>query len=343
MRPRRLFPFPLALVLAGPAAADAPPVVDPALMSAPAAAYRDATRSGGPGKDGIPSIDAPRFLAADADEVERQLDAGDIVIGIYRNGEARAYPQSIVVWHEIVNDTVGGDAVAVTYCPLTGTALGFERGDTELGVSGNLLNSNLVMYDRATDSRWPQILGAAVDGPLEGRGLGELRVFWTTWENWRQRYPDTKVLAEETGHIRNYDRDPYGSYNPRRGYYRPESSPMFPLMNDDGRYPPKSMVLGFRTGDVAVAVDREYLREAGVVEREIEGERFVVVHDPGLDTGWAFRADGAAGVDPDAVAFDRDGPRGAWAEGLEPVSAFEAMWFAWAAFYPDTIVINGGG
>lgn len=89
-------------------------------------------------------------------------------------------------------------------------ALGFERGETEFGVSGMLVNSNLIMYDRATDSYWPQILGTAVQGPHRGDGLRQIRVFWTTWERWRSRHPDTRVLSPDTRHMRNYRQDPYG-------------------------------------------------------------------------------------------------------------------------------------
>lgn len=141
------------------------------------AAFRQAVRSGGPPKDGIPSIDQPRFVAADAVD----LDDAARIIGLYHRGEARAYPQRILVWHEIVNDEVAGEALSITYCPLTGTALGFKRGDTEFGVSGRLVNSNLVMYDCATQSEWPHMLGGAIAGELAGRGLEELRLFWTTW------------------------------------------------------------------------------------------------------------------------------------------------------------------
>lgn len=177
----------------------------------------------GPGKDGIPAIDDPAFQAAA--EADAWLDDGDRVVGLYHDGEARAYPQSILVWHEIVNDTVAGENIAVTYCPLTGTALGYLRGETTLGVSGRLVNSNLIMFDRASDSLWPQILSAGIGGPHEGQGLEEVRVVWTTWGRWRERHPDTRVLTTDTGYLRNYNRDPYGGYKPVRGYYAPGHRP----------------------------------------------------------------------------------------------------------------------
>jgi hypothetical protein len=176
-------------------------------------ALANAQLSGGPRPDGIPAIDDPRFFGS-MKEANRFLDPGDIVFGIVRNGEARAYPQRILVWHEIVNDVVGGEPLAITYCPLTGTAIGFKRGSTTFGVSGMLVNSNLVMFDRATGSRWPQILGRSIEGDHAGNRLEEFPVIWTTWERWRQAYPETRVLSDRTGFVRNYDGIPMAGTTP---------------------------------------------------------------------------------------------------------------------------------
>lgn len=132
-------------------------------------AYEGFMMSGGPPPDGIPSIDRPAFVGAD----RARLDPGDMVIGFVHGGEARAYPQNIMVLHEIVNDRVGGLNVAITYCPLTATAQAFERGGTTLGVSGRLLNSNLVMFDRDTGSLFSQINATGLRGPYRGRTLVE--------------------------------------------------------------------------------------------------------------------------------------------------------------------------
>lgn len=246
-----------------PAALAAPPHHESALLPADPGEYRRARMHGGPGKDGIPSVDRPRFGSAAA--AERFLEDDDRVIGLYLNGQARAYPQRILVWHEIVNDSVGDHAVAVTYCPLTGTAIGFDRGGTEFGVSGKLVNSNLVMYDRATDTEYPQILAAGIDGELTGRGLEEVRLIWTTWERWKARHPDTEVLTRQTGALRNYHRDPYGSYSPLGGFYEPDSRTIFPVLSEDRSYPPKHEVLGFRDRHEAVAIEPTTLRAAGVL------------------------------------------------------------------------------
>lgn len=316
-----------------------PPSLTPNVMAEDLATYRQARQSGGPGKDGIPSIDDPQFQsAAEADDY---LDSGDRIIGIVRNGEARAYPQRILVWHEIVNDTVGGDSLAITYCPLTGTALGFHRDDAELGVSGKLVNSNLVMYDRATDTEYPQMLGTGIAGPLAGEGLEEVRVIWTEWGKWRERHPDTEVLTTDTGYMRNYDSDPYGAYNPASGYYAEDSSPIFPVMHRDGRYPAKYEIFGFRDADGAVAVDPKHLAAAGVIHHDTGESEFLIIHDPELETGWVYTGDNMETPDVDAITFNDDGPDFDGRADLTEVNAYEAMWFAWYAFYPDTELLDG--
>ena len=276
--------------------------------------YRAEMRSGGPGKDGIPSIDDPDFIEADAADF---LDDGDIVFGIEPETERpKAYPQKILVQHEIANDRVDGTGLAVTYCPLTGTAIGFPRDQVEFGVSGRLLNSNLVMYDRTTDTWFPQVLGVGVKGPHAGAFLQEYPVVWTTWGRWRRKHPGTRVLSTDTGHIRNYQRDPYGSYNPVGGYYEPDSRLMFPVLNRSDRFAAKEMVLGARTPRGAAAFGLERLRKDGRIEAEIGGERVVATYDADLDTGYVHRNEASG---------DR-------------VNAFQAMWFAWYAFYPETAV-----
>lgn len=295
--------------------------------------------SGGPPKDGIPSIDRPRFQSAQ--DADAWLEDSDQVIGLYHKGEARAYPQNILVWHELVNDQVQGENIAVSYCPLTGTALGFKRGENEFGVSGRLVNSNLIMYDRDTDSYWPQILGTAVKGPQKGNSLVQIPLIWTSWGEWKRRYPDTDVLSRRTGYGRNYRHDPYGSYGPKEDYYA-EGGPIFPTMHRNDRYAPKHEIHGFRTAREAVAVDREALARAGSLRYEGKDGHYLILWDEGLSTAWVYRSDEAL---PEAAAlkdlhFTRQGPQSAALEGLEQVPSFAAMWFAWYAFYPDTVVLD---
>lgn len=329
----------LALLLCVSSPALAVPPEGPArLLSASHERYADFMLSGGPGKDGIPAIDSPRF--SDAASADAFLDPQDIVFGVFHQGQARAYPQRILVWHEIVNDRLGEDGLSITYCPLTATAVGFKRGTTSLGVSGKLLNSNLVMYDRASDSHWSQIAGVAIDGPAKGRSLEEVRVIWTTWARWQARHPQTRVLTRETGALRNYNRDPYGSYLPLQGYYA-EPKVMFPLMQRDTRLPAKRMILGFRSERVAIAVDKDHLRQRGVLHVRQGDEHFLIIQDAQLDTGWVYRSGAPIELDPAGLRFTAEGPQAPELEGLEPLNAFEAMWFAWYAFYPQTVLLDG--
>ena len=286
--------------------------------------------SGGPPPDGIPSIDNPKFVSAGA----AGLDSGDMVIGLEYGGTVRAYPQRILVQHEIVNHEIGGENVAVTYCPLTATAQAFRTGSTTLGVSGRLINSNLVMYDRDTGSLWPQIAATAIAGERRGESLDEISVTWTTWEAWVARHPETEVLDTDTGHLRNYDRDPYGSYNPAGGYYTMEQT-MFPLMHDDDRYHPKHMVVGARTTEHAVFFDLEALSRRGLQETE----RFIGVYDPDLDTAYIYEKDGASDFTYEGgsvVAQGGGDTYGPHELPLEQVVAIEAFSFAWIAYYPES-------
>jgi hypothetical protein len=287
--------------------------------------------SGGVPKDGIPAIDDPQFASAD----EATVDSGDPVFGAVRDGEAKAYPQSILVWHEIVNDVLGGDPVAITYCPLTGTAQGFERGPVEFGTSGDLVNSNLVMYDRGTDSRWPQVTGTAVEGPMEGQSLREFRVVWTTWEHWRVVYPDTVVLTDETGFSRRYGSDPYGQYNPDGGYYTSDRTIFAPLVSDDRNHP-KDVVVGTRTTEGALSFDKASLLDERVLRGAIGETDYVAVADPALETGYVYETSEGTSVEADGDGYRVDGETYAAAElPLERTLAFDGMWFAWAGFYPE--------
>jgi len=272
--------------------------------------------SGGPPPDGIPSIDEPTFVSSE----EADLDPGDPVIGLDYEGVIRAYPQRILVYHEIVNHEIGGENLAVTYCPLTATAQAFKSGSTTLGVSGRLVNSNLVMYDRDTGSLWPQIGGTAVAGAHKGESLREVNVHWTTWGNWLEKHPDTEVLSTDTGHLRDYNRDPYGSYNPDGGYYT-SSGTMFPVMHTGEAYPAKRMVIGARNGEGAVYFDRATLRERGVQE----SEHFIGVYDRRfrLEEGRVIEVETGNAFSPDELP-------------LSSVIPIEGFYFAWIAYYPES-------
>lgn len=192
----------------------------------------DQLLNGGPPKDGIPSIDAPEFDTAETTPFQRE----DTVIGVVINGEAKAYPFNVMNWHEIVNDTVGGVNVTVTYCPLCDTIVAFERGNTTFGVSGKLYQSCLVMYDRADDTLYAQPWAMGVVGPNVNRTLDRIPAVKTTLGAWLDQHPDSAILSTRTGHDRDYQGYPYGSY------YTDEKI-LFPVRHQDQRQlHPKAIV-----------------------------------------------------------------------------------------------------
>jgi hypothetical protein len=261
---------------------------------------------GGPPRDGIPALDFPPSVPAAA---ARWADE-EPVVGVTWSGEARAYPLSILVWHELVNDTVGGRPILVSYCPLCGTAIVFDRrvGGVErrFGVSGLLFRSDLLMFDRESESLWSQISAEAVTGPALKQRLTLLRSKQRSWGEWKRLHPDTKVLSDATGHRRSYGRSPYAGYDESERL-------MFPVRRDP-RYHPKMRTVGLRLPDgTARAYPLEEVRRAGGhVEETFHGY--------------------AVGIrlDPETQAFEVDAPR--------PVEIVEGFWFAWSAFHPGTTV-----
>jgi len=318
-----------------------PPTVDAAYhFPYDAETLVEESLSGGVGKDGIPSIDDPSFRPI----AETTYAEGVPVFGVARDGQAKAYPRHVLSHHEIVNDELGGEPIAVTYCPLTGTAQGFRRGDATFGVSGQLVNSNLIMYDRTTDSWWPQMLATAIDGPMTGETLDEFRVVWTTAEAWAERHPDSLVMTDDTGYVRRYETDPYGSYAPLGGYYARERTMFTPLSSPDEGHA-KSVVIGARTERGAVAFDKATLLSERVLTGSVggDGADVVAVADPGLSTGHVYRNPDGLRVEPDGDAYRVGSEGGGIAAGdlpLEPVLALDAMWFAWAGFYPETAFVG---
>jgi Protein of unknown function (DUF3179) len=286
----------------------------------------DEFMSGGPGKDGIPAIDAPRFVAVqDADFLEDR----EPVIELVMEGEARAYPIQILIWHEIVNDVVAGVPVAATFCPLCNTALAFDRrveGRTlDFGTTGNLRNSDLVMYDRQTESWWQQFGGEALVGDLTGAKLEQLPSRIVAWVDFRREHRGGKVLTRETGFSR-----PYGE-NPYVGYDSVDSSPIFPTENtDDDRLPPKERVVFIERGGEAVAVPFSSLRQKKVARVEVGGARLIVRWRPGV----------ASSLDDAEIAAGRDTGAAEVREGGRLVRFDQPFWFAVAAFRPETRIVR---
>lgn len=234
--------------------------------------------AGGPGKDGIPAVDAPRFVSVS--DASGFLESREPVVQLEVNGDVRAYPLQILIWHEIVNDVVGGTPVAVTFCPLCNTTIVFDRRlDGRLldfGTTGNLRNSDLVMYDRQTETWWQQFGGEAVVGTLAGKELTKVPAAIVAWEDFAREHPDGKVLSRDTGFSRPYGENPYS------GYDDVDSPPFLPTENqDDDRLQPKERVVFIERGEETVVVPFSALAREKEIELEIGGERLSVIWKPG--------------------------------------------------------------
>ncbi|MEW6582455.1 MAG: DUF3179 domain-containing protein [Actinomycetota bacterium] len=283
--------------------------------------------SGGPPKDGIPAIDEPRFVSApDAGFLRDREPVLAVVIG----DRARAYPLRILIWHEIVNDVLAGAPLAVTYCPLCNTALVFDRrvgGRTlDFGTTGNLRNSDLVMYDRQTETWWQQFGGEAIVGELTGTRLARVPARILSAREFREQHADGGVLSQDTGYDRPYGRNPY------TGYDAPGSPQLFGSANsDDRRLDPKERVVFIELGGEAVAVPFTLLRSRKAIPVRIAGRQLRVRWRPGVSS--ALGADRiAGGRDVGASQVTDDAGR--------TVAFEEPFWFAVAAFRPDVRIVR---
>jgi hypothetical protein len=320
--------------------------------------------SGGPPRDGIPPIDSPRFESIEsADEWIEELEP---VILLDYEGEVRAYPLQILTWHEIVNDEVAGDPIVITYCPLCNTALVFLRPtiDGELltfGTSGNLRYSDLVMWDRQTESWWQQFTGEAIVGDLTGTKLESLPVAIISWVDFKSKYPDAQVLSIETGFQRSYGRNPYA------GYDNITSQPFAFVGDLDAQLPAMARVVGISPENGAGgAFSLDFLSENQVLNEKLGEVPVVLFWKSGtasaLDSGSIANGKdiGTTGVfsaqiDDQELTFSAledglfldqetgstwdifgdaiDGPLAG--SSLVPIPHHDTFWFAWAAFVPD--------
>jgi Protein of unknown function (DUF3179) len=318
--------------------------------------------SGGPPPDGIPSIDEPKFISIQ--EADKYLEDSELVLGANINGDVRAYPLQILVWHEIVNDKVGGVPVAVTYCPLCFTNQVFnstivdDKGKTvilEFGTSGKLYNSNLVMYDRTTKSLWSQAMAQAIVGKLAGVKLERIPFDVSYWKEWKQLYPESKVLSRDTGSTRPYGADPYGDYYTN-------GDVLFSVSNSDDRLGLKEIVVGFENNGQYKAYKLQEIENKKVINDQVNGRPIALfslhpfmvrAYDPVVDgqvlefsynaidqnskiqnyvdtqTGSIWNFEGKA------VNGQMKGKQ------LTRLPFDEGFWFEWVAFHPETELYQG--
>ncbi len=237
-------------------------------------------RAGGPPKDGIPAIDHPRFVPPRP--ASAWLSPKEPVMVVEHVGEARAYPLQILIWHELVNDQIGDLPILVSYCPLCNSAIVFDRrldGKVyDFGVSGMLRQSDMVMYDRQTDSLWQQIGGEAIVGTLTGNKLKLVRSQTVSFETFSRVFPEGKVLSRETGHLRAYGQNPYAGYEFGNRLIMPVKTTR-PL-----RLAPLERIVTIKSEGGSKAYPFALLRRRGVVEDRVKRQRFVIFFEEGTVT-----------------------------------------------------------
>ncbi len=328
----------------------------------------DEILSGGPPKDGIPAIDTPKFISVA--EADAWLKPNEAVALINVNGDARAYPVQILTWHEIVNDIVGGVPLAVTYCPLCNTAIAFERTFDgrvlDFGTTGRLRYSNLIMYDRQTETWWQQGTGQAIVGEYAGRWLTQRPMTLIAWTDFKAAHPTGRVLDRDTGFFRPYGRNPY------IGYDNPDTRPfLYQGPQTPNLLPALARVFALNLNDDPVAFAYDALAAQGVLTDVVGGEPVVILWTPGaasaLDAPAVAdgRSVGAAvsfsrRLDGEVLDFTRSGDdivdlqTGSRWDGfgraidgplkgkqLEEVVGTNHFWFSWAAFHPNTRLRDG--
>lgn len=320
--------------------------------------------SGGPPRDGIPPIDRPKFI--DNQQAEQWLAPNDPVIALELNGDARAYPLQIMTWHEIVNDSVGEIPITITFCPLCNSAITFERhyqGTTyDFGTSGLLRHSDLVMYDRQTESLWQQFTGEAIVGAMTGEQLQMIPSGLIGFKQFQAAYPSGKVLSKETGYSRDYGHNPYPGYDDIR------NNPFLFQDPIDGRLSAMARVVTISDGEYHNAYPVKLLEKLGVIHHKLGEQSLAVFHQAGvssaLDTTRITNGMdvGATGVfipvvgNQELIFVKRAGEIvdeqtgshwnivGQAVQGplkgnqLKRLVHADQFWFSWAAFQPDTLI-----
>jgi hypothetical protein len=323
--------------------------------------------SGGPPKDAIPALNDPQFVSVS--EADAWLKPAEPVILVEVGEDARAYPIQILIWHEIANDTVGGEPLVVTFCPFCNTAIAFKRTVgaeiLDFGTTGRLRFSNLIMYDRQTETWWQQATGEAIAGEMTGTQLEFYPATIISWRDFKTAHPDGQVLSRETGYPRNYGNNPYIGYDDVNNPPFLYQGPVTP-----GQLPPVARVLTIDLNGEAVAYPYETLELIGVANDTVGSEAVVVFWQAGtvspLDgaTTAGGRDVGAAAafsraVDGGTLTFVADNgvikdneTDSTWnvlgmATGgplagtqLTPLVSINHFWFSWAAFRPETRIFQ---
>jgi len=252
----------------------------------------DEIRSGGPPRDGIPPLDHPQFVTLSS--ANSWLHDREPVIAVHRNGVAKAYPLQILIWHEIVNDTIGDEPIVVTFCPLCNSAVAFQRQLDEhvldFGTTGRLRHSDLVMWDRQTESWWQQLTGEAIIGTLAGKQLTPIPASIVSYAVFKQTFPDGRVLSQDTGFRREYGRNPY------RGYDASDSTPFLLSGSPDPRLPPMERVVAITLEGQDKAYPYRVLVEQRVVYDTVGTRTVVVLYTAGM----------ASALDGSRIAASRD-------------------------------------
>lgn len=301
---------------------------------------------GGPGQDGIPSVDNPNFSSIS--EINFLADNA-LVVGVFSETEVKAYPHPILDWHEIVNDDIGDKSVAVTYCPLTGTAIGWDRNvegsNTTFGVSGKLFQTNLMPFDRRTESYWSQIRLDCVNGDLINTRINTSPVVETTWATWKEMYPNSMVMNTNTGFSRNYQQFPYGDYRTNN------ANIIFPVDPLDQRLPSKERVLGVLGDSIHRVYSIDLFETPQVISDTLEGEAMVVIGSKEMNFIVAYENDSliegleinldnlpTIAVAPNGNQVTLFGQvldaNGSLVRNLNNTESFIAYWFSLGAFYP---------
>lgn len=264
--------------------------------------------SGGPGRDGIPSIDNPKFI--------KPIDVNflhddDMVISFTQGSITKAYPLRILIWHEITNDTINGKPITVTYCPLCGTGMVFDRvinGQIKsFGVSGLLYRSDVLMYDRESMSLWSQLGMKGVSKEATGQKLNWLPSEQTTWKAWKKKHPNGRVLSTDTGYKRQYASQAYASY------FASEHV-MFPVPQFRKELEDKSKVIGIIIDGIAKAYPLKLLQQKQLIHDEIANQEISI----------AYNAQTKSTLVKNNIN--------------EAIPSVEAYWFAWQGFYPKTLL-----